>query len=188
MALAPEVDLGRRRCSNPRRGLVGFSPPEALDQPEGQGARVIRFEQRSSAALYRAAGRQGAPNERLTDFTTSNGPDVHVLLARSDDESLSQEIVKGQLENVELGPLKREPRRSELRSDDLCRLTEIRCGGYLLRAVPCGFRCGAARAVLKEGVPCVMVLGTLPLDSGRLSPRPFCGSDSTLVAAQQQSR
>ena len=43
---------------------------------------------------------------RLTDFSTSNGPDVHVLLARSDDESLTQEIVKGQLDSVELGALK----------------------------------------------------------------------------------
>ncbi len=43
---------------------------------------------------------------RLTDFTTSNGPDVHVVLARSDDANLTQEIVKGQLESIELGPLK----------------------------------------------------------------------------------
>ena len=43
---------------------------------------------------------------RLTDFSTSNGPDVHVLLARSDDKSLTQEIVKGQLDSVELGSLK----------------------------------------------------------------------------------
>ncbi len=43
---------------------------------------------------------------RLTDFTTSNGPDVHVLLARSDDRVLNEEIVKGQLDSVELGSLK----------------------------------------------------------------------------------
>ena len=43
---------------------------------------------------------------RLTSFTTSNGPDVHVLLARSDDQNLTQEIVKGQLDSVELGLLK----------------------------------------------------------------------------------
>ena len=43
---------------------------------------------------------------RLTDFSTSNGPDVHVILARSDDENLTQEIVKGQLDSVELGFLK----------------------------------------------------------------------------------
>jgi hypothetical protein len=43
---------------------------------------------------------------RLTDFTTSNGPDVHIVLARSDDNGLQQEIVKGDLDNIELGPLK----------------------------------------------------------------------------------
>lgn len=32
--------------------------------------------------------------------------DVHLLLAQSNDQSLSQEIVKGQLDRVELGPLK----------------------------------------------------------------------------------
>jgi len=43
---------------------------------------------------------------RLTDFMTSNGPDVHVVLARADDANLTQEIVKGQLDSIELGPLK----------------------------------------------------------------------------------
>ena len=56
------------------------------------------------ATIYKAS--DGKEYLRLTDFTTSNGPDVHVLLARSDDESLNQEIVKGQLDGVELGPLK----------------------------------------------------------------------------------
>jgi Electron transfer DM13 len=56
------------------------------------------------ATIYKAS--DGKQYLRLTDFTTSNGPDVHVLLARSDDESLNQEIVKGQLDSVELGPLK----------------------------------------------------------------------------------
>jgi hypothetical protein len=43
---------------------------------------------------------------RLTDFATSNGPDVHIVLARSDDKGLEQEIIKGGLDSVELGPLK----------------------------------------------------------------------------------
>ena len=43
---------------------------------------------------------------RLTDFTTSNGPDVHVVLARPDDPALDQKIVKGNLDYVELGKLK----------------------------------------------------------------------------------
>jgi len=43
---------------------------------------------------------------RLTDFTTSNGPDVHVVLARAEDPALDQKIVKGNLDYVELGKLK----------------------------------------------------------------------------------
>jgi electron transfer DM13 len=43
---------------------------------------------------------------RLSDFATSNGPDVHVLLVRADDKTLEQEIVKGNLDSVELGALK----------------------------------------------------------------------------------
>ena len=56
------------------------------------------------ATIYKTS--DGQEYLRLTDFTTSNGPDVHVLLARSDDQSLAQEIVKGQLDSVELGSLK----------------------------------------------------------------------------------
>lgn len=43
---------------------------------------------------------------RLTGFTTSNGPDVHVLLAQSDDQNLKKDVVTGNLEGVELGQLK----------------------------------------------------------------------------------
>lgn len=43
---------------------------------------------------------------RLSDFTTSNGPDVHVLLVRAEDKALEQEIVKGDLDGIELGALK----------------------------------------------------------------------------------
>jgi hypothetical protein len=54
--------------------------------------------------LYRSP--DGKSYLRLTDFSTSNGPDVHVLLARSTDQGLEQEFVKGNLESVELGALK----------------------------------------------------------------------------------
>ena len=43
---------------------------------------------------------------RLNDFTTSSGPDVHVVLARSDDPNLAQGVVKGALDNIDFGPLK----------------------------------------------------------------------------------
>ncbi len=55
------------------------------------------------ATIYEAGGKGYL---RLTDFKTSNGPDVHVLLARAKDKALEQEIVKGNLGGVELGVLK----------------------------------------------------------------------------------
>jgi hypothetical protein len=57
------------------------------------------------ATIYNAP--DGKQYLRLTDFETSNGPDVHVVLARSDDKSLTQEVVTGQLDRVDLGSLKR---------------------------------------------------------------------------------
>ena len=56
------------------------------------------------ATIYESIG--GERYLRLTDFTTSNGPDVHVVLARANDPALDQEIVKGHLDYVELGKLK----------------------------------------------------------------------------------
>ncbi|HEX4541533.1 MAG TPA: DM13 domain-containing protein [Candidatus Acidoferrum sp.] len=56
------------------------------------------------ATIYKTA--EGKQYLRLSDFTTSNGPDVHVLLVRADDKALDQEIVKSGLDSVELGSLK----------------------------------------------------------------------------------
>jgi hypothetical protein len=39
---------------------------------------------------------------RLTDFTNSNGPDVHVVLARAGEPALSKILVAGELDYVEL--------------------------------------------------------------------------------------
>ncbi len=56
------------------------------------------------ASIYQAP--DGKRDLRLTNFTTSNGPDVHVVLAQSADEGLRQDFVKGELNSVELGLLK----------------------------------------------------------------------------------
>jgi hypothetical protein len=56
------------------------------------------------ATIYKST--DGKQFLRLSDFTTSNGPDVHVLLVRSNEKALGQEIVKGDLDGVELGALK----------------------------------------------------------------------------------
>jgi hypothetical protein len=55
------------------------------------------------ATIYE--GPDGVPYLRLSDFMTSNGPDVHVVLARSGDSNLRGEFVKGNLDHVELGRL-----------------------------------------------------------------------------------
>lgn len=56
------------------------------------------------ASIYQTP--DGKRELRLTDFKTSNGPDVHVVLAQSTDETLGQDFVKGELKSVELGLLK----------------------------------------------------------------------------------
>src|SRR5947207_13990462 len=43
---------------------------------------------------------------RLTNFKTSNGPDVHVLLVLTKDAVVDEKFVRGDLDNVELGTLK----------------------------------------------------------------------------------
>jgi Electron transfer DM13 len=56
------------------------------------------------ATIYKSA--DGEQSLRLTDFSTSEGPDVHILLEQSDDENFKQDILKSQLGGIELGPLK----------------------------------------------------------------------------------
>jgi hypothetical protein len=56
------------------------------------------------ASIYETP--DGKRDLRLTDFMTSNGPDVHVVLAQSADEDLRQDFVKGRLNSIEVGMLK----------------------------------------------------------------------------------
>ena len=77
------------------------SEPEALYTGKLEG----KIHQTSGrATVYRST--DGKEYLRLSDFTTSNGPDVHVLLVRAEDQALGGEIVKGELDGVELGALK----------------------------------------------------------------------------------
>ena len=50
------------------------------------------------ATIYKTA--DGKEYLRLSDFTTSNGPDVHVVLVQAEDKALDGEVVKGKLESV----------------------------------------------------------------------------------------
>jgi hypothetical protein len=56
------------------------------------------------ATIYKTA--DGKEYLRLSDFTTSNGPDVHVLLVQAESKAFDGEIVKDDFDNVELGMLK----------------------------------------------------------------------------------
>jgi Electron transfer DM13 len=56
------------------------------------------------ATIYKESSRR--QYLRLTDFATSNGPDVHVVLVKAEEPAMSKIIVPGNLEYVELGSLK----------------------------------------------------------------------------------
>jgi Electron transfer DM13 len=101
--------------------VVGVSSREAFYQPKvNEAAPVVagsesqpiytgKLEGKAHATSGRAtiyASVEGKLYLRLSDFTTSNGPDVHVLLGRGEDKALDQAIVKGNLDSLELGSLK----------------------------------------------------------------------------------
>ncbi len=74
-------------------------------QPAYTGVLFSRAHPTSGrASIYRMP--DGKRELRLTNFTTSNGPDVHVVLAQSADETLKQTFIKGDLNDVELGQMK----------------------------------------------------------------------------------
>jgi len=78
---------------------------DAEPQPLFTGLLEGKAHQTSGrATIYKSP--DGKLYLRLTDFMTSNGPDVHVVLARSGDKDLEQEIVKGDLNRIGLGALK----------------------------------------------------------------------------------
>jgi hypothetical protein len=56
------------------------------------------------ATIYKKPG--GEEYLRLSDFTAPNDSDTHVLLGRGDDRDLTQDVLKGGIEDVDLGPLK----------------------------------------------------------------------------------
>ena len=99
-AFRPEKLWINQRVSEPAPFANGGDP-----QPLFTGRLEGKAHQTSGrATIYRAP--DGKKYLRLTDFTTSNGPDVHVILARSGDEDLKKDIVKERLDSVELGSLK----------------------------------------------------------------------------------
>jgi len=56
------------------------------------------------ATIYQYS--EGKSFLRLSDFTTSNGPDVHVVLLKAEEKALGGIAIAGELDKVELGSLK----------------------------------------------------------------------------------
>lgn len=96
----PEKLLINQRVSE-AAPVASDSEPQPLYTGKLEGKAHVTS---GRATIYESA--EGKRYLRLSDFATSNGPDVHVLLARAEDKSLKQEIVKGHLDGLELGSLK----------------------------------------------------------------------------------
>jgi hypothetical protein len=68
-----------------------------------------RFEGKAQPTTGRATIYKNTAGEeylRLTDFATSSGRDIHIVLARSADLNVAQKLVNGGLHSIDIGPLK----------------------------------------------------------------------------------
>jgi hypothetical protein len=87
---------------------VNEAAPAAIaagPQPEYTGRLEANAHPTSGrATIYKSP--DGKQYLRLSDFSTSNGPDVHVVLVHSGDQSLAQKLVIGGFDTIELGSLK----------------------------------------------------------------------------------
>jgi hypothetical protein len=74
-------------------------------QPAFTGLLTSKLhETKGRATVYKAA--DGTMSLRLTDFSTSNGPDVHVVLAANGDPALKNTVPGQALQSIEVGMLK----------------------------------------------------------------------------------
>ena len=77
--------------------VVALAAAYVAAQPILTGRFEGKAQPRSGrATIYKKPG--GEEYLRLSDFTTSNGPDVHIMLARSVDLNVAQKVVNGALE------------------------------------------------------------------------------------------
>lgn len=99
-ALRPEKLWNNQKVSE-------AAPFDASGEP--QPILTARFKAKAQqtsgrATVYKKPG--GGEYLRLSDFTPPDGSNIHVLLARSDDAILAQEVGDGQLQGIDCGPLK----------------------------------------------------------------------------------
>jgi Electron transfer DM13 len=78
---------------------------DSSDQPIYSGLLKTKLHETSGrASIYRQA--DGTLMLQLTDFHTSNGPDVHVVLAKADDPALQSTTPGKALALIEVSALK----------------------------------------------------------------------------------
>jgi len=95
----------------PEKLFINQRVNEAAPFPADRDAHI--YTGRLSGKLHDTSGRatvyrqpDGTLTLRLTDFHTSNGPDVHVVLATADDPALQNAVPGKALASVEVGGLK----------------------------------------------------------------------------------
>ncbi|HUA17229.1 MAG TPA: DM13 domain-containing protein [Bryobacteraceae bacterium] len=87
--------------------VMGFEPASAREKAQAVETGTFHGKVHKTsgrATIYREAG--GRLVLRLTDFKTSNGPDVHVVLIAAKDADDDANFLKSSTERVELGTLK----------------------------------------------------------------------------------
>ena len=94
------------------------------------------------ATIYKEA--DGRLLLRLTNFKTSNGPDVHVVLIAAKDADDDANFLKSSTEKLELGALKGNEGDQNYDDTRWDGPEEVSNRLYLLRAVQCELRRGPA--------------------------------------------
>lgn len=96
----------------PEKLFINQRVSEAAPFAANTSAQPI-YAGRLSGKLHETSGRatvyrqpDGTLTLRLTDFRTSNGPDVHVVLAKADDPALQAAAPGKALNSIEVGALK----------------------------------------------------------------------------------
>jgi hypothetical protein len=96
----PEKLFINQRVNEEAPFVAGNSP-----QPAFTGLLSGKLhETKGRATVYKA--QDGTMSLRLTDFSTSNGPDVHVVLAEASDPGLKNNVPGTALQSIEVGTLR----------------------------------------------------------------------------------
>lgn len=100
LAFRPEKLFVNQKVSEAAPFMAGGQP-----QPIYTGTLEGKAHPTSGrATIYQYS--EGKSFLRLSDFTTSNGPDVHVVLLKAEEKALGGIAIAGELDKVELGSLK----------------------------------------------------------------------------------